>query len=122
MNGLCMRVPKEDAYTVATALAMHSGLLAFYKNDTSIENLSQSRTENVEELLNSVKNYIEERQNELFEDMQAEGLVGEGAELSAADLPVVTLDDYLENVSLLSAVDVEDDENESEGYDFHFHM
>lgn len=111
MNGLCIRVPKEDAYTVATALAMHSGLLAFYKSDTSIE--GQSRTANVEELLNSVKNYIEERQNELFEDMQAEGLVGEGAELSAADLPVVTLDDYLENVSLLSAVDVEDDENGS---------
>ena len=106
---LCLRSQKEDAYTVAAALAMESGLLMFYKSDTSIE--GQSRTANVEELLNSVKNYIEEKQNEYFEEMQAEGLVGDGVELTAADLPVVTLNDYLENVSLLSAVDVEDDEN-----------
>ncbi len=111
MGRMCLRSQKEDAYTVATALAMESGLLMFYKSDTSIE--GQSRTANVEELLNSVKNYIEEKQNEMFEDMQAEGLVGEGVELTAADLPVVTLGDYLENVSLLSAVDIEDDENGS---------
>ena len=111
MGKLCLRSQKEDAYTVAAALAMESGLLMFYKGDTSIE--GQSRTANVEELLNSVKNYIEEKQNEYFEEMQAEGLVGDGVELTAADLPVVTMSDYLENVSLLSAVDVEDDENGS---------
>ena len=111
MKRMCVRTQKEDAYTVATALAMESGLLMFYKSDTSIE--GQSRTANVEELLNSVRNYIDERQNEMFEEMQAEGMVGEGVELSAADLPVVTLNDYLENVSLLSAVDIEDDENGS---------
>ena len=111
MNRLCLRVQKEDAYTVATALAMESGLLMFYKSDTSIE--GQARTANVEELLNSVKSYIEERHNEMFEEMQAEGEIAEGVELTAADLPIVTLGDYLENVSLLSAVDVEDDEEGS---------
>ena len=109
MDKLCLRTQKEDAYTVAAALAMESGLLMFYKSDTSIE--GQSRTANVEELLNSVKNYIEEKQSEYFEELQAEDMVGEGVELTADDLPVVTLSDYLENVSLLSAVDVEDDEN-----------
>ena len=109
MGKMCLRSQKEDAYTVAAALAMESGLLMFYKSDTSIE--GQSRTANVEELLNSVKNYIEEKQSEYFEEMQAEDIVGEGVELTSADLPVVTLNDYLENVSLLSAVDVEDDEN-----------
>lgn len=111
MNRFCLRSVKEDAYAVATSLAMESGLLMFYKSDTSIE--GQSRTANVEELLNSVKNYIEEKQGEMFEEMQAEGTVGEGVELTAADLPVVTLSDYLENVSLLSAVDLEDDEESS---------
>ena len=111
MSRMCVRTQKEDAYTVAAALAMESGLLMFYKSDTSIK--GQSRTANVEELLNSVKNYIEERQSEMFEEMQAEGLIGEGVELAATDLPVVTLNDYLENVSLLSAVDIEDDENGS---------
>ena len=109
MAKLCLRSNSEDAYNVAAAIAMESGLLAFYKSDTSIE--GQSRTANVEELLNSVKNYVEERQNEMFEEMQSEGLVQEGTELSASDLPVVLLGDYLENVSLLSAVDIDDDEN-----------
>ena len=111
MNRMCVRGQKEDAYTVAAAVAMESGLLMFYKSDTSIE--GQSRTANVEELLNSVKNFIEERQNEMFEEMQAEGIVEEGVELAASDLPVVTLGDYLENISLLSAVDLEDDEESS---------
>ena len=111
MSRMCVRGQKEDAYTVAAALAMESGLLMFYKSDTSIE--GQSRTANVEELLNSVKNYIDEKHNEYFEQMQADGDVGDGVELSASDLPVVTLGDYLENVSLLSAVDMEDDEETS---------
>ena len=109
MARLCVRSTKEDAYTVATALAMESGLLLFYKSDTSIE--GQSRTANVEELLNSVRNFIDEKHNEQFEQMQADGAVGDGVELSEADLPVVTLGDYLENVSLLSAVDVDDEES-----------
>ena len=111
MNKMCLRSQKEDAYTVATALAMESGLLMFYKSDTSIE--GQSRTANVDELLNSVKNFIEEKQNEQFEEMQAEGIAGEGVELTSSDFSVVTLSDYLENVSLLSAVDMEDDEETS---------
>jgi len=111
MGRMCVRTAREDAYTVAAALAMESGLLMYYKSDTSIE--GQSRTANVEELLNSVKSHIDERQNEMFEEMQAEGMIGEGVELTGADLPVVTLNDFLENVSLLSAVDVDDDENDS---------
>ena len=106
---MCVRSVKEDAYTVAVALAMESGLLMFYKSDNSIE--GQSRTANVEELLNSVKNFIEEQQNEQFEQMQEEGAVGEGVELTSSDFSLVTLGDYLENVSLLSAVDLEDDES-----------
>ena len=103
------RVVKEDAYIVATAVAMHSGLLAFYKADNTIE--GQSRVANIEELMNYVKAYVEERQNEMFEEMQAEGAVAEGVELAASDLPVVTLGDFLENISLLSAVDMEDEED-----------
>ena len=109
INKLAVRAHNEDAYDVAAALAMESGLLMFYKSDNSIE--GQSRTANVEELLNSVKVFIEERNNEHFEEMQAEGMVEEGGELTTADMPVVLLGDFLENISLLSAVDMEDDED-----------
>ena len=107
MSRFCLRAQKDEAYDVAVALAVESGLLMFYKSDTSIE--GQSRTANVEELLNSVRNFIDERHNEQLEEMQAEGLEGD-VELTASDLPPVVLCDFLENVSLLSAVDVEDDE------------
>jgi len=106
---LCLRSTGEDAYTVAAAVAMESGLLMFYKSDTSIE--GQSRTANVEELLNSVKLFIEEKHGEYVEEMQMEGMLEDGTELTAADMPVVTLGDYLENASLLSAVDVSDEES-----------
>ena len=111
INRLAVRAQKEDAYEVAAAVAMESGLLMFYKGDTSIE--GQARTANVEELLNSVKVCVEEKKNEYFEEMQAEGEVAEGVELTAADLPVVTLGDFLETTSLLSAVDMEDEEESS---------
>ena len=111
INRLAVRAHKEDAYDVAAALAMESGLLMFYKSDNSIE--GQSRTANVEELLNSVKVYVEEKKNELFEELQADGEIAEGVELTSSDLPVVLLGDFLENISLLSAVDLEDDEENS---------
>ena len=111
MNTLCVRAQKDDAYAVASALAMDSGLFMLYKSDTSIE--GQSKAANVEELLNSVKNYVEERHHEMFEEMQADGQIADGVELSESDLPPVLLNDFLENVSLLSAVDVDDDEDGS---------
>ena len=106
---LAVKAQKEDAYAVASTIAMDSGIYISYKSDTSIE--GQARVANVDELLNSVKSYIEERQNEMFEEMQADGSVSEGGEVAASDMPVVTLNDYLENVSLLSAVDVEEGED-----------
>ena len=111
VNKLAVRAQKDDAYAVASAVAMESGIYISYKSDTSIE--GQARVANIDELLNSVKSYIEEKQNEMFEEMQAEGDVTEGAEIAASDMPVVTLSDYLENVSLLSAVDVEDGEEDN---------
>ncbi len=106
---LCVRSNEWDAYKTAVETAVDSGLLMFYKSDNSIE--GQARAANVEELLNAVKLFIEEKHNEYVEDLQAEGQISDGAELSESDLPLVTLGDYLENASLLSAVDVDDEES-----------
>ena len=99
----------SDAHTVAMKIADDSGLYMFYKMDTSIE--GQSRTANVEELIDSIKLFIDEKNGEYVEDMLADGQISDGVELSEADFPVVTLGDYLENASLLSAVDVSDEES-----------
>jgi DNA helicase-2/ATP-dependent DNA helicase PcrA len=88
-------VPTTDVYELARRIADASGLYAFYKADTSVE--GQARMANVDELLNSVAAYIEEQAGEERENA------------------LITLTDYLENVSLLSNVDVaegdEDDRN-----------
>ncbi len=106
--GFASRAVKEEAGDLAVSIAVESGILGLYKEDNSIEGLS--KVANIEELLNSVKTYSEEKKNEYFEEMIADS-ASDDIEIGSADLPVVTLGDFLENVSLLSAVDIEDDED-----------
>ena len=101
IGSLCAQAAVTDAHELALKISDLSGLYAYYKADNSIEGLS--RFANVEELVNSVKTFVEDRQNEILADLEDSG-EGEG-------LPLVTLGDYLENVSLLSTVDATDDED-----------
>lgn len=96
--------PQADAYELAVRLSTESGLWMHLKSDTSVE--GQSRLANVQELLDSVKSFVEERQSEYLAELQYEDSV---AGYDADSLPAVTLDEFLENISLLSAVDVADD-------------
>ena len=99
---LALAARECDAHEIAQRIADESGLLAHFRSDTSIEGMA--RTSNVEELLNSVAGFVEERQNDIIEDSD-EGY------LNDEQLPVVTLADFLENTALLSNVDVADDED-----------
>ncbi len=102
---------KTDAYEVALGLANESGYLAMHKADTSIE--GQARLANVEELLNSVKTYVDETHNTAYEELLATMPDTDSAdiEIPASELPVVTLGEFLENISLLSNVDMTDEED-----------
>ncbi len=102
MASFTLEVKTADAHDLAQRIADKSGLYAFFKSDTSIEGMS--RTANVEELVNSVKQFVEERAEDIRADIEAEGE-------EAASLPVITLEDYLENISLLSNVDMTEDED-----------
>ena len=106
---LSLKSNELDAHTIATRIADDSGLYMFYKSDTSIE--GQSRVDNIIELADSIKLFIDEKNRAYIEDKLAEGEISEDAELTAADFPLVTLGDYLEDASLLSAVDVSDEES-----------
>lgn len=108
MLGFHNRVQSDDAYRLCCDIAADSTMMAFYKSDLSVE--GQARLANVEELLNSVKAYIEQRENDTYEDAIADG-GDETAARNATDALVVTLTDYLENVALLSAVDVDDEDS-----------
>ena len=99
---LSAQIAFTDAHDMAMRIADESGLYAFYKADTSIEGLA--RIANLDELMNSTAVFVEERQEEA---MDADEFQEPGAAM-----PVFTLDDYVENVSLLSSVDVDSEEND----------
>jgi DNA helicase-2/ATP-dependent DNA helicase PcrA len=96
------------AYDVAMTLASESGLYLFYKADTSIE--GQSRFANVQELLDSVKAYEEEVQGNYVNALVEDGIVQSADDVPASEIPKVSLGNYLENVALLSSVDVSEEE------------
>jgi len=97
-----------DAYDVAMSLASESGIYLFFKADDSVE--GQSRFQNVQELLNSVKGYVEEMHGDYVNALVEEGVVSDASLVQDSSLPVVHLGDFLENVSLLSNADVAEDE------------
>ena len=99
---------QTDAYTAAKALASDSGLYFFYKSDNSIE--GQARAANVQELLDSVAGYVEEVQGDYRNELVEDGKYTDPSEIPEAELPLVTLPAFLENISLLSNVDVAEDE------------
>lgn len=79
-----------EAYEAAQTIVMNAGLMKEFKADGSIEGIT--RLQNIEELLNSIKE---------FSDAQKEEGVAE----------VTTLADYLENVSLLTDADTDKPED-----------
>ena len=98
---LALLVKTTDAYELAKKIADDSGLYAFFKSDNSVE--GQSRTSNIEELVDSVAVFVEERRAEAESSSEAD-----------TESILFTLDDYLENVALLSNADTrDDDENAS---------
>ena len=75
-----VRAQTESASSVAASLSSESGLYRFYKEDMSIE--GQSRAANVEELLNSVSGFCEDRQGEYVN-----GLIENGAKIKNEKMP-----------------------------------
>ena len=99
MEQIRQELPHVTAYDAACSIDQKFAIIANMRSDTSLE--GQSRLENVAELFNSIKEFVEDGQKE-YESMAAEGY----------QVPLVTLDMYLENVSLISDLDTGDDEQD----------
>jgi DNA helicase-2/ATP-dependent DNA helicase PcrA len=76
---------QSDAYAFAMTVGKRSGLLAAYDADKTPE--GEARNENLQELFNSIKQFIEDRKEE------------------AGDEELITIHAYLENVALLTDMD-----------------
>jgi len=88
-----------DAYELALEIGNVSESLISLKNDTSLE--GQAKMENVEELFNSIKDYVEE-EKEMRKELSEEEYGPD---------TIVTLGEYLENIVLLSEVEKEDEQD-----------
>lgn len=93
---------KKDAYEVASHIAKATGLLKDLYNDQSVEGLS--RYENIQELLNSIKEFVapEVADSPEFIPAQDEGITSDK-----------TLGSYLQQVVLLTDADAEGNEDET---------
>ncbi len=114
---------RMDAYELAMEVMTRSGLVSHYKNSSSVED--ESRLQNIEELLNSIHEFVEEQQGTSAAEEEEGGTEGTdtGAEPTAETgettqtaegdgEPVderstrpVTLDRWLQEVALLTDMD-----------------
>ena len=88
IRSFAMRVENESAFELAENIISMSGFMSDFKNDRSPENLS--RIENIQELLNAIQEFTNEREEQ-----------GESQSLLA----------FLEEVSLLTDRDTETEED-----------
>ena len=88
-----------EAYTLGLEIATRSGLIGTYKMQQTPESISA--LENIEELLNSIRVYTEE-QERMAADTATEG--------ESAPQALVQIDEWLQNVALLTDMDNENPE------------
>jgi DNA helicase-2/ATP-dependent DNA helicase PcrA len=88
VNSFSSKLYTEDAYELSMLIAKTAGIINDLKSENSYESIS--RIENIEGLLNSIKEFSDANKNESS---------------------LVTLDRYLENVALLTDADTEKSED-----------
>ena len=99
-----------DAYKIAMSIAHESGIWQHYKGGLNPSPEEQSRFENVQELLDSVASFVEQTQEDFKNGLVEDGEYDDVSVIPDDIVPRVTLLNYIENISLLSSVDVADDE------------
>ena len=82
INGFAQKQKSQDAYELLRQMIVATGIMSLLQADKTPENIS--RMQNIDELLNGVREFVKE---------------------NAADSDMVTLDQFLANVSLLTNAD-----------------
>ncbi|NOX85042.1 MAG: UvrD-helicase domain-containing protein [Chlorobi bacterium] len=85
---------KKDAFEVAKQIAGSSGLIRMYREEDTPEGIS--RVENIEELLNAIKEFVEKGAEENEGDMSHQG----------------TLEEFMQDVALLTDADKDDEDTD----------
>ncbi|HQQ93471.1 MAG TPA: 3'-5' exonuclease [Bacteroidia bacterium] len=104
----------QDAFELANHIAVNSGLVKELYNDKSPEGVS--RYENVQELLNGIKDFTEQPRNpqedELMNLIRDASISSAEEQSTVQENPLKTLDEFMQDISLLTNVDIEDEKEE----------
>lgn len=96
---LFKRSGEMDAYELAMEVMARSGLVAHYKDSPSIED--ESRLQNVEELINSIKEFVDGQ----LSSPEPEANIDPEAPEEPEERGPVTLDRWLQEIALLTDMD-----------------
>ena len=102
IKSFALMIPGRDAFESGNYIAVHSGLVKELYNDKTPEGVS--RYENVQELLNGLKDFTEQPRT-LVESEVMEGIQ------SAEPSPIRTLDEFMQEITLMTSVDEEDEKD-----------
>jgi len=108
-------LPYKDAFDLGNYIAVNSGVIKELYTDKTPEGVS--RYENIQELLNGLKDFSEQprspQEEELSESVKLE--LGVRSELSEGpgDPKLRTLDEFMQEITLLTSVDNEDEKDEN---------
>ena len=104
----------KDAYELANQIAVSCGIVKELYNDKTPEGVS--RYENIQELLNGIKDFVEQprtpQENELNEVIKSVIDPFNSTEFNQeTDYSLKTLDEFMQEITLLTNVDKEDDKD-----------
>lgn len=105
---LFKRSGEMDAYELAMEVMARSGLVAHYKDSPSIED--ESRLQNVEELINSIKEFVDGQLADPESEANIDPEAPQQPEQQEAKGPV-TLDRWLQEIALLTDMDNSKDDD-----------
>jgi len=94
IKSFAAEVKKKDAFEVAQQIANSSGILRMYREEDTPEGIS--RVENIEELLNAIKEFVEKGTEQNEGDLAYQG----------------SLDEFMQDVALLTDADKDDDDTD----------
>src|SRR4029077_16820692 len=102
-------LPYKDAFELANHIAVNSGIVRELYSDKTPEGVS--RYENIQELLNGIKDFVEQprtnQENELNELIRPTLSGEEESSLPALPDAAKTLDEFMQEITLLTSVDKE---------------
>jgi DNA helicase-2/ATP-dependent DNA helicase PcrA len=106
-------VPVKDAFEVGNSIAVNTGLLKDLYSDKTPEGLS--RYENIQELLNGLKDFVEQSRTPQEEELKSaiveeQGLQDPNDLFAEAPSPTLrTLDEFMQEITLMTDADKEDE-------------